>query len=115
MTSRDRDLPPKWNGQHVIWDAWAAEEPPARHRVPLDAPTCWKCGSTATPRSCSGVLEQPSRRFAVAWGRIYVSRCADCGLDTVYDPAMDAIWTLDESDYGPTGSVEPEAFAEALG
>ena len=38
---------------------------------------------------------------------LYAFRCPECHEDQVWDMRTDEWWTLDDSDYGPTGSVRP--------
>ena len=128
------DLPPKWDGRRVDWSEWDTD--PIFVCPPPTAPRCEGCGSAARQATSRGTVypldgemfetheprvkrtrsgrEYVSGTTTVArWARpgvrLVVSRCPDCGLDTVVDSTSghQQVWTLDESDYGDAGSVHP--------
>lgn len=91
------DLPPRWDGQAVVWSGW--ESPPTPHFAcgPVAAgEVCPACGSVAVPVMNRG------RVARYAW--IWAFRCPDCRSDTVWDPRSDEWWGLDPDDYTLAGA-----------
>lgn len=119
MTLRDAStpLPVAWDGRAVKWDAW---EKPVFSTVRFHPkPERCTCGSVNAPFTSRGLrdtdpdrvralerLPRIGRRTKLAWPvyDLHAFRCPDCGEVTVWDMATDEVWTLDESDLGPTGS-----------
>lgn len=98
-------LPVAWDGWPVRWTRWAAPMLMFVCRQLGKDPRC-ECGSTAPPFTASGVQARPRGDFGVRYG-LRAMRCPDCGSVTVWDLTSDEWWTLDESDYGPEGSMRP--------
>lgn len=117
LTLVSHPLPVAWDGRAVIWDRWESPLPvficptPKRERC--------SCGSTAAPFTSRGrrdpspervanaaALPRLGRRTALVWSvyDLFAFRCPDCGEVSVWDMEADEHWTLDESDYGATGS-----------
>lgn len=106
-------LPPKWDGADVEWRAWT--DSAAIVMCPPPKPTpCVQCKSTRPPKSNSGrvIAEDGPPGSGTGWStyRLFVFRCPDCHLDTVWDMNTDEWWELDETDYGPDGSSAPLAL-----
>lgn len=131
---REHDLPPRWNGHAVVWDAWEHGDahavficPPPRPEVCVGcgAPTvvrgvaCWsrtigyRADSPALPHDDHHRENEARARlpFTVQaklprhwWITLHVYRCHHCQLDTVWDTETDEWWTLDHTDYGDEGS-----------
>lgn len=130
------DLPPKWDGRRVDWSEWHTGPVFVCGRPQPPTPRCEGCGSTAWQAKSLGTVypldgemfeTQEPRAKRTRSGREYVSgtttvarrarpgvllvvsRCPDCGLDTVVDRTSGhlQVWALDESDYGDAGSVHP--------
>lgn len=90
-----QQLPVSWDGVPVSWGPW-------EHQVPLVAcPPIPSCGSLEPSMVARGRTQLDLGALLVAY------RCTACRLDTVWDARADQHWTLDDSDYGPDGSVEP--------
>lgn len=119
MTLRllEAPLPAAWDGRAVAWTPWGRAlvvqicPPPKAERC--------SCGSTDRPFTSRGLRDPDAEAAAVAdalprIGRrsplvyplydLHAFRCPGCGEVEVWDQATDERWTLDESDYGPTGS-----------
>lgn len=119
-------LPVTWDGWRVKWDPFEVLEiricpPPKKERC--------DCGSTRTPLTARGWREpkagetvESTRRKMGRFGRwvylptvvpawpvvdLFLTRCRDCGVDSVWDMRTDEWWTLGPEDYGPSGSVRP--------
>lgn len=106
--SRPFDLPPKWDGASVEWLGEWEEEPWTSHRfhAPLADFACRnRCGSLAPRLTRRGVVGDPSVT-AIHRLLLYVTRCPDCGHDTVLRLDTDEAWDLDDTDYGPDGSYD---------
>lgn len=133
LTLLKHRLPPIWDGNPVKWDPF--EVPPimficrrSSRRGPDDPARC-ECGSTRV-RLVAGGWRQPlpgetmesSRAVQGRFGRtvhvpitipakpmrdLTAFRCADCGVDEVWDLRDDEWWTLGPEDYGPEGSARP--------
>lgn len=123
-------LPVAWDGRPVTWSDWRpgvlvfiCDRSKRKHG--LSHPACGACGSI-TPAPYAFGLREPapgatipgeylrthrngrpvySQEPAPAYRDLIADRCPDCGTDSVYDLATDEAWTLDETDYGPAGSV----------
>ena len=124
VTSREHDLPPKWDGNAVLWSEWG--ENPFRHAFicppPRERRVCPRCGSIEDPVYARGMVAQKRstdvdriRRYKaigrpgeVAPWRLFAFRCVDCRHDQVYDMHKSEWWDLDPNDYGDDGSVDPE-------
>jgi hypothetical protein len=111
-------LPTAWEGRRVEWGRWAAPVSAFICPPPRKPGRCG-CGSSSSPYTARGLrhpdednrrraesLPRIGRRRPLVWPLydIHAFRCPDCGEVTVWDTATDEWWTLDESDYGPTGS-----------
>ncbi|CAN7240046.1 hypothetical protein LJR045_000962 [Microbacterium sp. LjRoot45] len=113
-------LPVAWDGRAVVWDRWEAPAPmflcPDVKREPCS------CGSTEQPFTARGrrdpseervaaaaQIPQIRRRAPLVWAvyDLHAFRCPSCGQVSVWDMASDEWWTLDDTDYGPTGSRPP--------
>lgn len=69
------------------------------HPLPGDLMT-----TECTTRSGRTYLaDRPAR---VPERRLHLSRCPECGHDTVWDARTDLVWDLEPDDYGPDGSWE---------
>lgn len=125
-----RPLPALWDGARVEWGEFKDLPatficPPAKTRD-----RCSRCGSQRARLASQGIrhpLEgetfaseevRTTRRTRTEYYaptlvpafpvmRFIAYRCQDCGLDQVWDSTAWVLWDLDESDYGPEGSVEP--------
>lgn len=110
-------LPVAWDGRAVAWDRWEAPVPV--FVCPPPKPQPCECGSLAAPFTARGrrdpsaervanadSLPRIGRRAPLVWSvyDLHAARCPSCGSVTVWDMESDERWTLDESDYGPTGS-----------
>ena len=120
-------LPTAWDGRSVKWDRWESAAEKLFICPPPETEHC-ECGSTSRPFTSRGLrdpdpklvqrLERVPRierriRLAYPTYSLYAFRCRDCGVVEVWDIESDEWWTLDESDYGPTGSTRsPTAPAE---
>ena len=100
----DLRVPVAWDGHDITWKG---EWTPA---FPLDHTTIPQCPGPGLPHR-----ERPWRRQG--WIRdtsttVLLERCAYCGHTTAttlsVEDANEGTWELDESDYGPYGSVEEE-------
>lgn len=108
-TTREHDLPPRWDGHPVTWEAWSTEVPTTLRLHVDDGGACDRCGSLELARTTQGVVTAPDEPPH----RLYLSRCADCAHDTVVDHDG-VVWELDPSDYTDQGSTPPaEAPAPA--
>ena len=100
----DLSVPVAWDGHNIIWKGeWTTA-------FPLDHTTIPQCPGLGLPHR-----EHPWRRQG--WIRdtsttILLERCAYCGHTTAttlsVEDANERTWELDESDYGPYGSIEGE-------
>jgi hypothetical protein len=133
MTGIERPLPRAWDGRPVQWqEPWREAGrvficDRSRRKNGLIVPTCSACGSPRPPLHTMGLLYpiagdvvegeyvrrhrtgRPLHALEEApptWA-LHAQRCQDCGHDTVYDFRTGEVWDLDESDYGPDGSVAP--------
>lgn len=131
---REHDLPPRWDGLAVLWRGWEYDRSHEVFICPPPPPrVCEGCGEPVLHRGFSAqsvnrglvavstVLshddlryeEQNRQRLGALAGkrkpralwRLHVWRCQLCKLDTVWDTDADEWFTLDDSDYGPDGSV----------
>jgi hypothetical protein len=101
-------LPPKWDGADVEWRAWEATD--AIFICPRPKPEpCTGCRSTRSPIKNVGRVHADDAPPGSGWStwRLFVFRCPDCHLDTVWDIRTGEWWELDETDYGPAGSHPP--------
>lgn len=132
---REHDLPPKWDGLAVLWRGWEYQQagvflcPPPTPREDR----CGGCKEPLTERgfpvqsvnkglvAVSSVLTHDDLRYEEdnrerlgrlahkrkprALWRLYVWRCPNCRLDTVWDTDTDEWFDLDETDYSDAGSV----------
>lgn len=120
-------LPAAWDGRRVDWDRWESSLPVQMCPPPKDERCA--CGSSAKPYTARGLrhptdgdrataddLPRVGRRTALVWAiyNLHAFRCPDCGQVDVWDMASNEWWTLDESDYGPAGSVPPPEWAGGL-
>lgn len=107
-----RALPDLWDWEPVKWSAWtddAISDSSANFHWPLEVLACNQCGVLGKQRFATGI--RPVRRdlgetYPVR--SLHAMRCADCGHDVVVDQRTEESWDLDETDYGPAGSVQPE-------
>lgn len=117
---REHDLPPRWDGHAVEWAGWEDRGPTTLvFHLPVESHACPSCGSLAAQRgeraNVGRVLpREGTTALHTGHRRLFATRCADCGHDQVYDLERDALYDLDDTDYGPEGSVEPEPEPEAL-
>jgi len=91
-------LPIAWDGATISWGEWehVASFICARSLKRSQA-ACLKCGQA--PRASLTI-----RGSVGAFGRqLLLLRCPGCSADSVVDWAQ-AVWDLDECDYGPGGS-----------
>lgn len=110
-------LPVAWDGRPVTWDRWQAA-PVVMICGPAASSRC-ACGSSSQPWQARGLREPDPADVARAAalpriGRpiplvypvydLHAFRCQGCGEVQVWDMDADAWWTLDDADYGPTGS-----------
>ena len=121
---RKHDLPPRWDGYEVRWDAWADVE--VRICPPLKPTPCTVCRSTKPQRLAAGKLVPPpgmvmagqyESRTVASGHTIMVPqpahplylltafRCPDCDTDTVLIRHEGVEVVLDDTDYGDGGSV----------
>lgn len=132
--ARENDLPPRWDGRAVAWEAW--KYAPAGVFIcppPSRADVCEGCGERTYEQgfpcwSTSRGLRADSLRLdhddfrreeeararlpIIAkgkmprhwWLELIAHRCHHCNLDTVWDMTSDEWWTLDHTDYGNEGS-----------
>lgn len=131
---RDFDLPPRWDGNVVVWDGWDRLD--AHGPVFICPPTprhcCPACGSltpSLTNRGRRALSPRTTRqqildhdaarrrlpesvrsklhagRGPLALYGLTAFRCPDCRFDQVLD-ADRRWWDLDESDYRADGSWE---------
>lgn len=114
---REHDLPPRWDGDAVLWEPWRDELEITMCPPPRSPERCSDCGSTKAPTNTFGRIwfgvddpaGGPPRRPPDKM--LSLSRCRDCQGDTVFDgfgPNAQA-WRLDPSDYGDNGSWEVSA------
>lgn len=118
LTLVSHPLPVAWDGRAVAWDRWESPLVPM-FIFPTPKRERCECGSDAAPFTARGRREPSAERVANAaslprigrptplvWSvydlRAY--RCPSCGIVSVWDMDSDELWTLDESDYGSTGS-----------
>jgi predicted RNA-binding Zn-ribbon protein involved in translation (DUF1610 family) len=120
-------LPPLWDGVKVTWRPFKTADNYHVCPPPKKAERC-PCGSTTPPLIASGLRERDGvelvtrprklkksgrvidvREEVPAWPvyDLTAFRCPECGQDEVWDQRTDEWWTLDENDYGPTGSDRP--------
>jgi DNA-directed RNA polymerase subunit RPC12/RpoP len=95
-----RPLPVAWDGVPVDWRPWRPWHQvficDRSRRKPAPAERCTSCGQLWRPMSAVGIVDGIAALTA--------NRCTSCGSDVVTDQLGD-VWDLDETDYGPTGSV----------
>lgn len=107
-----RALPDLWDWEPVKWSAWTddlLDVSSFRFHAPIEAWACNQCGSLGKLWVCTGI--RPARADlgeTRPLRNLYATRCQDCGHDTVTDQRTRETWDLDETDYGPAGSVKPE-------
>ena len=101
----DLRVPVTWDGHSITWKG---EWTPA---FPLDHTTIPQCPGPGLPHR-----EHPWRRqgwIGDTSTTVLLERCAYCGHTTATtlssEDANEGTWELDESDYGPYGSIEEEA------
>lgn len=123
------DLPPRWDGLAVLWRGWEPGPAPlcTGRRGGLTRDCCESCGSVELPSLNVGtVADDPdmtaedierdiasgelalrlrARRARRSTIRLTAFRCTECGADVVLDG--ETWWTLDASDYGDEGSIDP--------
>lgn len=104
-----RRLPVAWDGHPITWDS-----PLAEYTVTHPNPEpCRKCGQTRE-LTAGGYYSDGQVDFwrgddgrlhrLVAFHRLTLFRCWQCGRDEVYEHDAQAVWDLDDTDYGPDGS-----------
>lgn len=99
-------LPVAWDGEEIAWGEWSALAAYICARALRKSHTvCEKCGYE--PRASLVI------RGGVGDRHLMLLRCAACGADTVVDWNQ-AVWDLDESDYGPDGSWDRDDRAPTL-
>ncbi len=105
------DLPSKWDGSEIAWGAWEK-----RLRTSLDfiiSPACEGCRSTTSLWEATGWWMRHHRiDLGCEWERrgmrnFHATRCGWCGRTTVFTMHDGQAWDLDETDYGPAGSLDP--------
>jgi hypothetical protein len=110
----ERPLPVAWDDVPVTWtdEAIAAGSVFVcrRGRRPVPVVVCSACGSLGE-RGRDGYLgrvpdDEPGS--SALRPRLLLTRCLACGHDVVVDLDAGEVWDLDESDYGPAGSVHPD-------
>lgn len=132
LVNLDRPLPVKWDGRPVTWGDWQENGrificDRTKRKNGLLIPACSACGSTRPSLHSTG-LRHPlasdteageflrthrngrpvyAQEPMPAYRDLHAERCQDCGHDTVYDARTDESWDLDDTDYGPEGSVAP--------
>lgn len=104
-----RPLPALWDGPPVEWRLWEPYVPVfmcdrSRRTVPPPE-VCPGCGALWHPASSTGLIKRPWERRPMA--DLIAWRCPECGHDQVYDRHTDQSWDLDDTDYGPEGSIAP--------
>lgn len=125
-------LPQRWDGDRYEWADWQDHVPSSLdiHRaIDGQAYRCAGCGTSTHPYFATG-RRHPSLGEMFAVDRIkrtrsgseyitteyepahtivnlHATRCGWCGHTEVYDETSDELWTLDDTDYGPTGSTRP--------
>ncbi|NHA02059.1 hypothetical protein G5V59_27090 [Nocardioides sp. W3-2-3] len=102
---RLHDLPVTWDGHPVTWRGWESDRTSLDYHLPLDESRLPRLRfargpAWSTPASCTSTAPGTSLR-------LFAFRCADCQVDQVYDVDSDRLWDLDDTDYGPAGSVDP--------
>lgn len=132
MLALDRPLPVAWDGRPLEWGPWSVAPltficDRSKRKNGCTHPTCSACGSqrpalvaVALRRPLAGDTEpgeylrrhRNGRRVYAqepmpAYRDLHAQRCRDCGHDSVVDMRSGEVWDLDESDYGPEGSVAP--------
>lgn len=129
---REHELPVAWDGEPIQWGEAVAVGsvfvcPPPRPRA------CPECGQLDVAGADSYVGKVPGEPVAPYWirdrvtgrprkmpgwetwrPRLVLTRCLGCGHDQVHDLDTDETWDLDETDYGPQGSVHPEQLQGTL-
>lgn len=129
-------LPPSWDGVPVTWRPFEPSDAFFICPPPKKAERC-PCGSARPPLIAAGLRNRDGqtelvtrqrklkksgriidiREEAPAWPvyDLTAFRCPDCHEDVVWDQRTDEWWTLDETDYGTTGSDRPEWWENAGG
>lgn len=118
------DLPPSWDGVRVEWEGWQTGQVFICGPGKRAAFNCEECHSSDSPHTNIGIIHPTEPELVdcikrTASGRTYWSkemrvpnphvrlhaqRCPACGSDVVIDTETDEHWTLDETDYGESGS-----------
>lgn len=109
-------------------DTWVLHFPyRSKRKNGLIVPTCDVCGRVGRKLRSTGLrgpvpgatVEGERLRIhrngrpvhatepAPALRTLHASRCVGCGHDQVLDTETNELWDLDDSDYGPDGSVAP--------
>lgn len=105
-----RTLPDLWDWEPVTWGEWITPPPSTLVlHLPVEATACDQCGTIGEILLAFG--KRPARHDlgeTTPTKNLHAYRCADCGHNTVHDKRTGEHWDLDESDYGPAGSVRPE-------
>jgi len=110
LWSRTYDLPPRWDGERVVWGRWDDLGQVFICPPPRKPDRCQTCGSSRPRLLCVGRIQ--ARTPAAAdngadhpAGLLSALRCPDCGQDCVVDGAGQE-WLLDDTDYGEDGSFD---------
>lgn len=120
----ERPLPVAWDDVPITWEPDTLEVGPVFACPPPKPSPCAGCGTLAEPVArwrglvqhtepgywdrhpvTGRVRRHPERSWGVV--RLVLARCG-CGHDVVVDLDAGEAWDLDESDYGPAGSVHPD-------
>lgn len=116
------DLPPRWDGRVVVWSEWRlANVGSLQWHAELAAIACSQCGSldprywgTTGSVALADQITREQIEAATAAGKggryalryLVLSRCIDCGHDTVFHMETGDLWDLEPDDYSDDGSTE---------
>ncbi len=128
-----RDLPPSWDGVLVEWSEWSEGRTTLIHHAPPESLACAECGTVDEPiisfgkrPPADGVTFTTDKTRHTKSGRAYTwgteevpawpvndliaARCRHCAHDVVTDRRTGERWDLDETDYGPDGSINTDTL-----
>ena len=106
VLAREHDLPPRWDGAPVEWEAWEPETPMFICPPPDDMGACDQCGSLEPKITARGIVTPLPG--AEAGQQLRAFRCPDCKHDRVWDSDTNDVFDLEPDDYSHNGSWPPD-------
>lgn len=102
-------LPLAWDGVPIVWEQWSKRIVSSLDFA-LGPPSCTGCDLHSSLWSATGWWARSA--MGSQWQRrgmrnFHAERCGWCGHTSVFTRHDEQSWDLDETDYGPAGSLDP--------